>query len=50
MGGANIREGVIMNKYEASIEEQIEVRGAFFSLQKGKSLMKIRSALCFMGF
>lgn len=30
MGEAEIRERVILNKYEASIDEQIELRGAFF--------------------
>lgn len=40
MGGAEIKERVILNKYEASIDEQIEVREAlfFFSFWKRKEL------------
>lgn len=30
MGGAEIREGVVMNKYEASIKEQMEVKEVHF--------------------
>lgn len=53
MGGAEIREGVVMNKYEASIKEQIEVKEMHFCFlfRKGKSLMKIRQiGLCFVSF
>lgn len=51
MGGAKVREGMIMNKYEASIEQQIEVKGVhFFLFREGMSLMKFRSGLCFFGF
>lgn len=42
MGGAKIREGMMMNKYEASIEEQIEVKGVhFFSFQRRNELDEI---------